>query len=47
MVNIIVGGIFLGIIALAFSKTRKDIKENKCSCGSSCSSSKNCGGSCH
>lgn len=42
LANIIVGLVVFVLISLAFIKTRNDIKNNKCSCGSSCSGKKSC-----
>lgn len=44
--NIAVGLVFLGIFAYAFKKAFGDIKNRKCSCGSSCSDKSACG-KCH
>jgi len=40
--NIIVGGIFLGILLVAFKKAYRDVKNNKCSGCSGCSSRSKC-----
>lgn len=40
--NIIVGGIFVGIILLAFKKAYRDVKNNKCSGCGGCSSKNKC-----
>lgn len=40
--NIIVGAIFAGIIIFALKKVISDAKNNKCSCGSSCSDKSRC-----
>ncbi|MBZ9634459.1 FeoB-associated Cys-rich membrane protein [Clostridium sp. FP1] len=42
IVNIIVGLVFACIIILAFKKVYTDTKNNKCSCGSSCSDKSKC-----
>lgn len=42
MGNIIVGLVFAGIIIFAFKKVYSDTKNNKCSCGSSCSDKSKC-----
>ncbi|WP_432407555.1 FeoB-associated Cys-rich membrane protein [Wukongibacter sp. M2B1] len=40
--NIVIGTIFGAIVIFAFMKVRSDAKNNKCSCGSSCSSKGKC-----
>ena len=40
--NIIVGLVFAGIIIVAFIKTRKDMKNNKCAGCSGCSKKSKC-----
>jgi len=40
--NIIVGLIFAGIVIFAAKKVYNDAKNNKCSCGSSCSDKSKC-----
>ncbi|WP_291576231.1 FeoB-associated Cys-rich membrane protein [Clostridium sp. UBA4548] len=42
MGNIIVGLVFLVIFGFAFKKVYSDTKNNKCSCGSSCSDKSKC-----
>lgn len=42
MINYIIAAVFLGIFYFAFRKTARDIKSNKCSCGSSCSDPSKC-----
>lgn len=42
LANILVGTIFAAIVIFAFIKVRSDAKNNKCSCGSSCSSKNKC-----
>jgi hypothetical protein len=41
-VNIVVGLVFASIIVFAFKKVYTDAKNNKCSCGSSCSGKSKC-----
>ncbi len=40
--NIVVGSIVIAVLYFAFTKTRNDIKNNSCSCGSSCSKKDKC-----
>jgi len=40
--NIVVGLIFASIVILASRKVYNDMKNNKCSCGSSCSDKSKC-----
>lgn len=40
--TVIVGAVFAGILLWALSKTRKTLKDNQCSCGSSCSDKSRC-----
>lgn len=40
--NILVGLVFAGIVLFAFVKVYSDSKNNKCSCGSSCSNKSKC-----
>jgi len=42
LATIVVGLIFAGIMWVAFKKTRKDLKDNKCNCGGSCSDISKC-----
>ncbi|WP_435789674.1 FeoB-associated Cys-rich membrane protein [Clostridium sp.] len=42
MVNVIVGLVFACVIIFAFRKVYSDTKNNKCSCGSSCSDKSKC-----
>ncbi len=42
LTNIIVGTIFTGILIVAFIKTRKDMKNNKCGGCSGCSKKNMC-----
>ncbi len=42
LANIIVGLIFASIVAFALKKVYSDTKNNKCSCGSSCTDKSKC-----
>ncbi len=42
LVNIIVGLVFASIVIFALKKVYSDTKNNKCSCGSSCSDKSKC-----
>ncbi|MGH4123749.1 MAG: FeoB-associated Cys-rich membrane protein [Clostridium sp.] len=42
LTNIIVGLVFASILVFAFKKAYSDAKNNKCSCGSSCSDKSKC-----
>ena len=42
LINIIVGLVFACIVLLAFKKAYTNAKNNKCSCGSSCSDKSKC-----
>jgi len=42
MANIVIGLIFASILIFALKKVYTDAKNNKCSCGSSCSDKSKC-----
>jgi hypothetical protein len=42
LANIIIGLIFVSIVIFAFKKVYNDMKNKKCSCGSSCSDKSKC-----